>query len=160
MGEYDRLPDVNLVDRLWKLFVSGRETMILSSPESFSKLAAFRNGRVLSLESYKKDGSAVRTPVVFVEENGQLYFQTALKSWKSRRVIRNPDVRIAPSTFRGKIKGGWLNARAVRLEGEASTVARDAYCKKLGFVTRFFFLFERLRWGEIGFFCLTIDQSR
>ena len=121
------------------------DELILSSPESFSKLAAFRHSRVLSLESYKKSGVAVRTPVVFAEENGKLYFQTALKAWKARRVMRNSFVRVAPSTFRGEIKGDWVNASAMRLEGEEAKAARDVYCKKLGFITRFFFLFERLR---------------
>lgn len=131
----------------------------MSAPEAYTKLSAFRKGRVLSLESYKKDGSLVRTPVVFAEDNGRLYFQTALKAWKAKRVIRNPTVRIAPSTFRGEVKGDWLNARAKMLEGEEARIARDIYCKKLGFITRFFFLFERLRWGEIGFFSLAVDLS-
>jgi uncharacterized protein len=129
------------------------------SNASSSELEPFRNQRVLNLESYRKDGSSVRTPVVFVESEGKLYFQTALKSWKAKRVMRNPAVRIVPSTFRGNPKGEWVNARATRLEGEVAEKARKIYIAKLGFITRFFFLFERLRWGEIGYFSIAIVDS-
>ncbi len=131
----------------------------MSTPDVSQKLAAFRNQRVINLESYKKNGNPVRTPVVFVEESGKLYFQTALKAWKAKRVMRNPIVRIAPSTFRGDTKGDWINARVVKLEGEEAIKARKVYTRKLGFITRFFFLFEGIRWGEIGFFSITLDPS-
>ena len=131
----------------------------MSLPDASQKLAAFHNQRVLNLESYKKDGSPVRTPVVFAEENEKLYFQTALRAWKAKRVMRNPTVRIVPSTFRGATKGDWVNARVVRLEGEEAIMARKVYTRKLGFITRFFILFERIRWGEIAFFSITVQPS-
>jgi len=122
-----------------------------SSNEDSQKLAAFRSQRVLNLESYKKDGSPVRTPVVFAEKNGEIIFQTALKAWKAKRVIRNPIVRVVPSTFRGDPKGEWMNGKVRKLSGEEARAARLVYTKKLGFITSFFFLFERVRWGEIAF---------
>jgi len=131
----------------------------MSNSESSEKRAPFHNQRVLNLESYKKDGKPVRTPVVFAETNGVLYFQTALKAWKAKRVVRNPTVRIVPSTFRGDPKGNWVNARVTKLEGEEAQKARKIYVDKLSFITRFFFLFERLRWGEIGYFSITLDPS-
>jgi PPOX class probable F420-dependent enzyme len=68
------------------------------------KLARFQKQRVLGLESYKKSGEPKRTPVIFVELDRKLYFQTALKAWKAKRVLKNPNVRVAPSTFRGTPK--------------------------------------------------------
>jgi uncharacterized protein len=123
------------------------------------ELAQFRDKRVLNLESYKRDGSAARTPVVFAEEGGMLYFQTALKASKAKRLIRNSKVRVAPSSFRGEVKGEWVNGSVARLKGEEAARARKMYIQKLGFIARFFFLFERLRWGEIGFFSVSIENS-
>ncbi len=58
----------------------GQSNNEMVSPELQRKLAAFYNLRVLNLESYKKNGNPVRTPVVFVQENEFIYFQTARKS--------------------------------------------------------------------------------
>ncbi len=130
-----------------------------TSPELQRNLADFDKQRVLNLESYKKNGDPVRTPVVFVEEDGRLYFQTARKAWKAKRIIRNPEVRVVPSTFRGEPKGDWIKAKAIQIEDEESKRIRRSYIQKLGLVSRMFFLIERLLWGEIAFFSITIDPS-
>ncbi len=135
-----------------------------SSEESASselqlKLAAFGKQRVLNLESYKKNGDPVRTPVVFVEADGQLYFQTAGKTWKAKRIMRNPEVRVAPSTYRGEPKGDWIKAKAIRIDGEETKRIRRSYIQKLGLVSRMFLLIEKVLWGEIAFFSITLDTS-
>lgn len=130
-----------------------------ASPELSGKLAAFRNQRVLNLESVKNNGTPVRTPVVFVEQNGRLYFQTAVNAWKAKRVKKNPEVRIAPSTFRGDIKGEWINAKVAKIEGDEAKSVRKAYIRKLGLMSHMFFLIERLLWGEISFFSVNPDTK-
>ena len=129
----------------------------MSTPDVSQKLAAFRNQRVINLESYKKNGNPVRTPVVFVEESGKLYFQTALKAWKAKRVMRNPIVRIAPSTFRGDTKGDWINARVVKLEGEEAIKARKVYTRK----TRLHYqIFLSVRRNSVGRNRIFLDHPR
>ncbi len=88
-----------------------------------------------------------------------LYFQTALKAWKARRIIRNPMIRVVPSAFRGDPKGDWVSARVAKLDGEDAEKARKIYIEKLGFITRFFFLFEKIWWGKIAYFSITVDPS-
>lgn len=51
------------------------------------------------------------TPVWFGEENGRLYVMTAAKTGKAKRLRNNPQVKIAPSTIRGKITGPEFPAR-------------------------------------------------
>lgn len=51
-----------------------------------------------------------------------------------------------------------MNARVAKLEGEEAKRIREIYKKKIGFVMNFFFIFERLRWEEIGFFSITLDS--
>ena len=77
--------------------------------------------RFISLETYKRNGEAVRTPVWFVQENGLLYFHSPAKSWKVKRLQRNPVVRLAPCARFGRIEGDWLKGKATRIDGEGDT---------------------------------------
>jgi hypothetical protein len=77
--------------------------------------------KFINLETYKRNGEAVRTPVWFVEENGLLYFHSPAKSWKVKRLQRNPAVRLAPCARFGRIEGNWLKGRASRINREEDT---------------------------------------
>ena len=77
--------------------------------------------KFISLETYKRNGEAVRTPVWFVEENGLLYFHSPAKSWKVKRLQRNPVVRLAPCARFGRIEGDWLKGKATRIDGQEDT---------------------------------------
>jgi PPOX class probable F420-dependent enzyme len=72
----------------------------------------FAGQKVVSLESYKKSGEAVRTPLLFVAHEGVLYMRTPLQSWKVKRIRNNPRVRIAPSDMQGKVRGTWVEGQA------------------------------------------------
>ncbi len=74
--------------------------------------------KFISLETYKRNGEAVRTPVWFVEENGLVYFHSPAKSWKIKRLQRNPIVRLAPCSRSGKIHGDWLKGKVTLIDGE------------------------------------------
>jgi hypothetical protein len=77
------------------------------------------------LESYKRDGTAVGTPVSLAWDGDRLFFRSYDRAWKTKRLRRNPAVRVAPSTLRGRPTGDPIAARAVLLDGEdASTAAR------------------------------------
>jgi uncharacterized protein len=73
------------------------------------------------LVTYKKTGEAVASPLWFGTGNGKLYFQTAVGTAKVKRIRRNPQVRVAPATSRGRPLGGPFvgTARVVSSEEEA-----------------------------------------
>src|SRR5689334_18846042 len=75
-----------------------RENM-MGEPEVLSR---FEGENVISLETYRRNGEPVRTPVWFLKENGILYVHTGDNTGKVKRIRRNPKVRVAPSHFRGK----------------------------------------------------------
>jgi len=75
-------------------------------------LARFEGERVISLETYRKNGQPVRTPVWFLQENGSLYVYTDASTGKVKRLRRNPKVRVAPSHFRGKPKTDYIDGQA------------------------------------------------
>lgn len=77
-----------------------------------ASLSQFRGERVISLETYRRNGEPVRTPVWFLEEDGVIFVHTSGGSGKVKRIRRNPRVRIAPSHFRGKPKADYIDARA------------------------------------------------
>jgi len=81
----------------------------LEKPESLSR---FDGEKVISLETYRRNGDPVRTPVWFLEEDGILYVHTDASTGKVKRIRRNPKVRVAPSHFRGKPKADYIDARA------------------------------------------------
>ena len=86
-----------------------------------NSLSRFEGERVISLETYRKNGQPVRTPVWFLRENGLLYVYTDDSTGKVKRLRRNSRVRVAPSHFRGKPKADYIDAQA-RIETEPGFV--------------------------------------
>ena len=84
-------------------------------------LSAFASHKYLSLETFRKTGAAVRTPVWFAEENGVLFVYSTADSGKVKRIRRDGTARIAPCDMRGRVTGPWTDAQARIVEGtEAS----------------------------------------
>lgn len=73
-----------------------------------------RNARYISLETYRRTGQAVRTPVWFVSEAGRLYCYSEANAGKVKRIRNNPRVALAPSDSRGRVNEGatWLQGSA------------------------------------------------
>lgn len=73
--------------------------------------------RYISLTTFKRDGTAVSTPVWVVSDDGKrLLVWSGAKTWKVRRLRGDPRVLVAASSFRGAERGA-------RLPGEARVVA-------------------------------------
>jgi uncharacterized protein len=89
------------------------------------------------LTTFKKDGTPVPTPVTVAVEEGRIFFRTYSDAWKFKRMRRNPQVEVAPSTFRGKPLGPTMAARARRLEGDDVAVARRALARRAPLLQRF-----------------------
>jgi PPOX class probable F420-dependent enzyme len=82
-----------------------------------AELDLFDGEKYLNLETYRRSGDAVRTPVWFAaapEPAGTttLYVYTTADSGKAKRIRRTGTVRIAPCDMRGKVTGGWMPAHA------------------------------------------------
>src|SRR4029453_6702970 len=70
------------------------------------------------LETRRRDGTWVPTPVNVVVEDDHVYFRTWRESGKAKRLYNFSDVPIAPSTRRGRPTGRWLAGEATLLHGE------------------------------------------
>src|SRR5207245_11143417 len=84
------------------------------------KLSQFTGKKHISIETYRKTGDPVRTPVWFVEENGELFVRTDSDTGKIKRIRNNPRVRVAPCNMRGTVKGTWVDGGARMIEPESS----------------------------------------
>ena len=86
-------------------------------------LVQFDGQKYISVESFKKNGDGVKTPVWFVLHNGVFYVYTEADSWKVKRIRNNPRVRVAVCNVRGTVKGPWLDATAAIIEGDERRAA-------------------------------------
>ena len=76
--------------------------------------------------TFRRDGRPVATPLLFAQRSGRAFVRTAPTSMKVRRVRRDPRVRIARSTFRGKPRSPTYEGRGRVLEGDEAQVAHRA----------------------------------
>ena len=95
-------------------------------------IAQFSGRRYINLESYKRDGRPALTPVQSIEENGLVYFRTGPKTWKVKRILRNPHVRIVPSDRSGTPTGTWVDGRAKILEGQERDRVMQLFKREYG----------------------------
>ncbi|HRQ23870.1 MAG TPA: PPOX class F420-dependent oxidoreductase [Anaerolineales bacterium] len=99
----------------------------------------FTKQNYINIESRRKDGTPVRTPVWFAEEGGALHVWTQANSGKAKRIRRNDRIRITPCQADGTPLDEWAEARA---EAEASSEAlqrvQSLLRKKYGIAFLFF----------------------
>jgi PPOX class probable F420-dependent enzyme len=116
--------------------------------------AAFRDHKYISLETFKKSGEGVKTPVWFAAdptsdlsgEGARLYMYTIGNTGKVKRIRNNPHVKIAPCTLKGEVLGDWTEANAEIVTGETASQAMKLLNKKyfpLKQLLGFFALFSR-----------------
>lgn len=108
-------------------------------------LEQFVDQKYLSLESYRKDGRAVATPVWFVEEAGVFYIYSLADAGKVKRIRNNPRVRIAPCDLRGNLKGSWVDAEARILDPSGAEYGHKLLNQKYGAVKRIGDFFSKFR---------------
>ena len=106
-----------------------------------NQLEQFLDQKYISLETYKKDGTPVRTPVWFVIDNELIYIVTRESTGKVKRLKNNQSVRIVPCSFKGKPKNEWVKGQAEKITGEATIKAIKLRKKKYGMSARLIGLF-------------------
>ena len=97
-------------------------------------IAQFAKAKYVNLETFRKTGVGVRTPVWFAQDPGLspeiaqaqeglpqdaggrptvvFYVYSEADAGKVKRIRNNPRVRVAPCTIRGQLRGAWVDARA------------------------------------------------
>ena len=119
----------------------------------------FSDEKYISLETYKKNGEAVKSPVWVVEEGGAVYVRTDPTSWKAKRIRKNPRVRIAASDMRGKVTGQWVDGEARFIEGQDADQKIELFKKKYGAGLRLTDFFNGVR-GRRSTAVISIELAR
>jgi uncharacterized protein len=112
---------------------------------STNRLPQFANQKYLNMETYRRTGKPVATPVWFAEENGTLYIYSLANAGKVKRIRNNPKVRIVPCDMRGNPKGEWVEAKARILDERGATLGHKLLNKKYGWMKRIGDAFSKLR---------------
>src|SRR5271170_5748450 len=86
-------------------------------------LAPLKDAKTILLTTYRRDGTGVDTPVSIAFDGDRAFFRSFDKAWKTKRLRRNPEVRLAQCTVRGKATGPSLRGQARLLDGEQARVA-------------------------------------
>jgi hypothetical protein len=104
-------------------------------------IVQFARAKYLNLETFRKNGIGVCTPVWFAQDVCHstpsvtvFYVYSEAEAGKVKRIRNNPKVRIAPCTMRGNLTGAWVDARAHIAEGGQASHAQELLRKKYGWL--------------------------
>ena len=103
-----------------------------------SGFGAFAGKKYLNLESYRKNGAGVQTPVWFAADpstrldssDANLYVYTTGDSGKVKRIRNNGRVKVAPCNSRGGLLGEWVEAQAQIVTGDKALHGMSLLNKK------------------------------
>jgi len=102
-------------------------------------LDQFQKQKYLNLETFRRSGESMRTPVWFVQDGESLYVHTVVNSGKVKRIRNNGRVNIAPCKMDGKLAGTWVPAQAREVpDPEVCTRVERLLDKKYGLLRKMF----------------------
>lgn len=126
-----------------------------------SQLKAFEKQSYLSLETFRKSGQGVPTPVWFAEHQGVLYVTTQVNSGKVKRIRNNERVRVAPCDARGGLLGEWVEARAKLVSDEQVVErVRRQFKRKYGLMVTMFETVSKLRKDQRATIAIEMDGEK
>lgn len=109
-----------------------------------AELKQFKNQEFLSLETFRKNGIGVKTPMRFAQEGEALYMWSY--GGKVKRIRNNARVNIAPCKRMGEVTGEWIAGAATLDDSDAAVRHVESLLrKKIGFGFATFQLIDRLR---------------
>ena len=121
-------------------------------------IAQFDRAKYLSLETFRKSGVGVKTPVWFAQKPGQLmyYVYAEADSGKVKRIRNNSKVRIAPCSVRGEVRGEWVEAWARICSGDEIELGQQLLRDKYGWQKKIGDFFSRLMGHTQAVFAIEI----
>ena len=110
-----------------------------------STFEVLRQHQFINLTTFRKSGQPVVTPIWFAHDGDRLVGISQPQTGKVKRIRRNPQVTVAPSTASGKALGDTVNGTA-RILPEAEFAAADSALKrKYGLQYQMFRLVMKVR---------------
>ena len=101
----------------------------------------FKNQKYLNIETFRRNGIGVKTPVWFVQDGDILLVRTVANSGKVKRIRNHPQVNIAPCKMDGILLGDWVQAAACEVQNhELDHKVDQLLGKKYGMIKTIFAL--------------------
>ena len=115
-----------------------------------NEFSDFEGKKYLNLETYRKNGMAVRTPLWFAAapDGETLYVYSVADSGKAKRIRRDGSAKIAPCDMRGNAIGPWIAARASIVSGAEADLGMTLLNRKYWPWKQMLGLFSALRPGH------------
>jgi len=110
-----------------------------------NKLVQFAKQQFINVETYRRNGQAVPTPVWFVGDQGTLYVPTVDGSGKVKRIRNNPRVRVTPCDMRGGPLGEWVEGQARFADAAESNRVNQLLAHKYGLQKAMFEIMGKLQ---------------
>lgn len=111
---------------------------------SENKFANYKETGTIKLTTFYLSGRGVTTPINYHKIRDKLYGSSQQKSWKIRRLRKNPNATIAPCNFYLKTIGETINVTVRILDDNETQMGKDnvaAIYKK--FSVRLFSMFDK-----------------
>ncbi len=121
-----------------------------------NKLVQFANQPYINVETFRKSGHGVQTPVWFVEDNGTLYVRTADNSFKVKRIRNNSRVRVMPCDMRGGPKGAWVEGQTRFADAAETDRVNQLLGRKYGFQKTIFEVMSKLQGRKYLVFAINV----
>ena len=122
-----------------------------------NKLEPFLDQKYINLETYKKDGTPIRTPVWFVIDKNLIYVITRDSTGKVKRLGNNQNVRIVPCSFKGEPKNEWVKGAAEKITGDEADKVIKLRKKKYGMFARLIGIFTSQKGNIVVYSIKLID---
>ena len=127
-------------------------------------IAQFAGAKYLNLETFRKTGVGVRTPVWFAQDVLHsaptiivFYIYSEADAGKVKRIRNNPKVRVAPCTMRGDIRGAWVDGRARICQDDEAAHGEQLLTQKYGLPKIVGDLFSRLMRHKQAVIAVEVD---
>jgi uncharacterized protein len=99
----------------------------------------FAGQKYLNLETFRRNGESMKTPVWFVQKGDTIYVQTVANCGKVKRIRNNERVNVARCKMDGTPTGTWVPATAREItDAEISQKVNRLLDKKYGLIKKIY----------------------
>lgn len=124
--------------------------------KNYNNLETFEKAKYINIQTYKKTGQRISTPVWFIIKDNKIFFRTSHNSGKIKRIRNNNNVKFALCDIRGKIKGEWYEGIA-KIENDSDNSILFQINKKYGLSSRLMKIFYKIK--KIDIVILSIEPK-
>jgi hypothetical protein len=124
--------------------------------KNHNNLETFEKAKYINIQTFKKNGQPISTPVWFIIKDNKIFFRTGHKSGKIKRIRNNNNVKFALCDIRGKIKGEWREGIA-KIENDSNKIILSKINKKYGISSKLMKIFYKIK--KIDIVILSIEPK-